>query len=242
MTPHIQPQSTMIAENSKPEKEFRDDAASPTSEDAQQQSKQKQSSNKKTNPLRIVLATVGAIVLAAIVSLLWIGNGNHGNQRQEFFIEFDFTEAVRASFHLPFVIKLPGENNHLELGLDNIERVFPYKGRISVVLHGQATLSAAESNAIREKPEVAMRFSVALAVVDGRFLSIGDAELDSLTVYSDNPDVEAIVQRKTAECWRQFVSSQTPWTMDINGLPFKPEREVQLEDNGVFVFGEGARR
>lgn len=230
----------LIAENLKPVEEFRVEADSSTNSDVQ--INQKESLDKKTKLLRTVLATMGAVALVAMASLLWIGNCNHENQRHEFFIEFDLVEAVGASFHLPFAIKLPGENNNLELRLNNIERVFPYKGRVSVVLHGQATLSDAESTAVREKTEAALRFSVALAVVDGQFLSIGDAELDSLKVYSDNPDVEAIVQRKTAECWRQFVSSHTPWTMDINGLPFKPERDVQLEDNGVFVFGEEARR
>lgn len=233
--------STMITENPTGNTETTSDTDSPNKVDASKGKNTGKSTTRKMNRRMISFAALGTILLAVIVSLLYSVSNRYGRQRQEFFIGLDYVEIVGKSFPLPFAIDLSGENNKLALNLDAIERVFPYKERISVVLHGQAPLSDAATGTIRENPEAAMRFSIAIRV-DGASLIASDAELDSLSVYSDSPDVQAIVQRKTSECWHRFISAQTPWTIDITHLPFKPERDVQIEDNGVFVFGAEARQ
>ena len=203
--------------------------------------KTKNSPTKKTYCRRmpiLVAVAMSAVALLAIVSMLMLANRTHSHLRREVFVELDYAEIVYTSFHLPITIEMSGENNKLKLEFDTVERVFPYKKRIFAVLHGTAVLVDIATGTIREKPDVAMRFSVALSVEDGPSLALLDAELDSLSVYSDNPDVQAIVQRKTSECWQQFISVQTPRTIDIAHLSFKPERDVQIEENGVFVFGE----
>ena len=207
--------------------------------------KTKNSSAKKTYCRRIailVAIAMSAVALSAIVSMLLLANRTHSNLRREVFVELDYAEIIYTSFHLPITIEMSGENNKLKLEFDTVERVFPYKKRIFAVLHGTAVLVDIATGTIQEKPDIAMRFSVALSVEDGPSLALLDAELDSLSVYSDNPDVQAIVQRKTSECWQQFISAQTPWTIDIAHLLFRPERDVQIEENGVFVFGEETRQ
>ena len=181
------------------------------------------------------------VLLSSLVPIIRSYSTNQ-KERMEQFIHLDYANVIASSVRLPFECRLKGEHNALEVKLDSIEKVFPYKERISVVLHGFAIFADLASGTVREQPEAALRFSFALAVDDEGFLTLNDTELDSLSVYSDSADVEAIVQRTTSECWKLFVSSMAPWKQDLTKLPLKPVHDVQVENDGVFVFGKGVRK
>ena len=185
---------------------------------------------------------VGIIVLLSSFALIIRSCATRQEERKEQFIHIDYVNVIATSVRLPFECRLKGEYNTLEVKLDTIEKVFPYKERVSVVLHGSTLLVDSETGNVREQPEAALRFSFAIAMDDEGFLTLYDPELDSLSVYSDSPDVEAIVQRTTFECWKSFVSSMAPWKLDLTNLPFKPEHDVQVENDGVFVFGKRVRK
>lgn len=186
---------------------------------------------------RLALCILFAGLILAISSVL-LPIDQEDSQQQERFIELSFAEIVSEVLPIPVECVLDGANNGLKLRLSQLASVFPFNNRIFVVVNGESVLFEKTTGTIRETVQASLRFSMAFSVSRYGTLVLGNACLDGLSVYSDNPDSEAIRERNEFRVWDEFAGCITSWEHPIDSIGFTPRQEVQLEKDGLFVFSE----
>ena len=184
--------------------------------------------------LAVVLMIVACIVLAAIYYSNISSSNGRSDDAREYFIPIDFVEVVSSSVVLPFTYEIGGENNSLKIVLCEIERVYAHNESVEVVLHGKAWLCSKVS-AVEVECEAALRYSFQIGIESGQSLICVDRKLGKLSVYMENSDVEALIERGTMGFWRAFEQSLNRWECDICA-PFQTDSRVAVKADGVFVF------
>lgn len=185
------------------------------------------------------LALIGVFVAVAVWFLVSETTGHR--ERAEMFVQLDHGKMVGEILQLPFSYTMKGEHNRLSISLSRVEKVYPYQGRINVVLEGRARLERDTQGRESSESSAALRFSIRPIVVDGGKVVVREPVLDELSVYSEDADVVAILDREKMPCWRKFATGIKEWSLPLGGLSFEAQETVQLEQDGLFVLEKEAK-
>ena len=174
----------------------------------------------------------GCLALVTGVVFLWDG-GNKGN-KEESFIALDYQDLALQNIYLPYVYEMRGAKNTLKVELDKVEGVYPQNNRVFVVVHGRANLTGDVSGHEKVSCEVLLEYSVSIVTREGKLL-VRDRLLEKFDAYSNDLNIDSIMETKKMECWRSFQTAIKYWECQF-AVPFETKEAVQLESNGLFVF------
>lgn len=185
-----------------------------------------------------VVVVVVAVLLAGIATVLCvrINAGSDGGMldKMELFIGLDYQDVALQNIHLPYVYEMKGAKNTLKVKLDKVESVYPQNNRVFVVVHGGANLVGDVSGDEKARCEVLLKYSISIVAREGKLL-VRDRLLEKFDAYSNDLNIDSIMETKKMECWRNFKMALKHWECSF-AVPFETKEMVQLESNGLFVF------
>lgn len=186
---------------------------------------------------RVVVVAV-AVLLAAVAIVLCTKNnmGSDGGKpdKEELFIGLDYQDVALQNIPLPYMYEMKGAKNTLKVKLDKVESVYPHNNRVFVVVHGGANLTGDASGTEKASCEVLLKYSASIVARDGKLL-VCDRLLEKFDAYSNDLNIESIMETKKMECWRNFQMALKHWECSF-AILFEAKETVQLESNGLFVF------
>ena len=189
---------------------------------------------KKIIVCMIIAFAVVGIVVMAVRAMIKAGPDNINSEKGELFVALDYHDVARRNIHLPYVYEMKGERNTLKVNLDNVESAYPQNSRVFVVVHGTARLTGDESGREKACCEVLLKYSAMIVAREGKLL-VRDRLLEKFDAYSNDLNVDSIMEMKKMECWRNFQMALKHWECSF-AVPFETKEMVQLESNGLFVF------
>lgn len=184
------------------------------------------------------LSVVGGVVLGCLLLVtivMWLQNNtNPDGNKKEIFVELDYQDVALQNIHLPYMYEMKGVKNTLMVNLDKIESVYPQNNRLFVVVHGGANLTGDVSGHEKARCEVLLKYSVSIVAHEGKLI-VRDRLLEKFDAYSNDLNIDSIMETKKMECWRNFQMALKHWECPF-AFPFETKETVQLESNGLFVF------
>ncbi|MBS7286210.1 MAG: hypothetical protein KIH06_02990 [Kiritimatiellae bacterium] len=187
---------------------------------------------------RVAVMVVVAVLLAAVAMVLSVkinADSDGGKpDKEELFIELDYQDVALQNIHLPYMYEMKGAKNTLSVNLDKVESVYPQNNRVFVVVHGGANLTGDVSGHEKASCEVLLKYSVSIVACEGKLL-VRDRFLEKFDAYSNDLNIDSIMETKKMECWRNFQTALKHWECPF-AVPFETKESVQLELNGLFIF------
>ena len=185
-----------------------------------------------------VIVVAVAVLLAAVAIVLRTKNnmGSDGGKpdKEELFIGLDYQDVALQNIPLPYMYEMKGAKNTLKVKLDKVESVYPQDNRVFVVIHGRVNLTGDVSGHEKARCEVLLKYSVSIVAREGK-LHVRDRLLEEFDAYSNDLNIDSIMEMKKMECWRNFQMALKHWECSF-AVPFETKEMVQLESNGLFVF------
>lgn len=178
----------------------------------------------------VLLATV-AITLCA--KSILVSDGVKLD-KEEFFIALDYQDVALQNIHLPYMYEMKGVKNTLTVNLDKVESVYPQNNRLFVVVHGGVNLTGDVSGQEKASCEVLLKYSASIVALEGKLL-VRDRLLEKFDAYSNDLNIDSIMETKKMECWRNFQMAIKHWEWPF-AVSFETKESVQLESNGLFIF------
>lgn len=155
---------------------------------------------------------------------------------REFSIEINYSKVMAEQLKLPFEYVLNGEENVIGIRFERVDKAFPCKGRVEVVLSGTASMRGKDADSMPAPVAADMRFSCDLVVDVGQNLRMEGFQFDGMAIQSENGSANVIIERCGLDLWKAFAKSFRGWRMPLGDLPFCAGPRVRLEEGCVFVF------
>lgn len=186
----------------------------------------------------IVVVVMVAVLLATVAITLCAKNIVVSDgvklDKEEFFIALDYQDVALQNIHLPYMYEMKGVKNTLTVNLDKVESVYPQNNRLFVVVHGGVNLTGDVSGQEKASCEVLLKYSASIVAHEGKLL-VRDRLLEKFDAYSNDLNIDSIMETKKMECWRNFQMAIKHWEWPF-AVPFETKESVQLESNGLFIF------
>lgn len=186
----------------------------------------------------VVVMVMVAVLLATVVITLcarsFVGSNGVKLDKEESFIALDYQDVALQNIHLPYMYEMKGVKNTLTVNLDKVESVYPQNNRLFVVVHGGVNLTGDVSGQEKASCEVLLKYSASIVAHEGKLL-VRDRLLEKFDAYSNDLNIDSIMETKKMECWRDFQMAIKHWECPF-AVPFETKESVQLESNGLFVF------